>query len=118
MDDHRRYMAGWFRATGAVRLGRRTYEISATCPPRCARSSTRTGGPILVVGSSVLAQTLMTAGVVDRYALRPHPVVLGAGRRLFRDGAPARTLRLEASRTTADGLVILDYGCSHEHPRA
>jgi dihydrofolate reductase len=67
------------------------------------------GRPILVVGSAGLAQTLMRHGLVDEYQLWLHPVVLGGGKRLFRDGGPPATLRLVDSRTTASGLVILTY---------
>jgi dihydrofolate reductase len=67
------------------------------------------GRPILVVGSAGLAQTLMRHGLVDEYQLWLHPVVLGGGKRLFRDGGPPATLRLVDSRTTTSGLVILTY---------
>jgi dihydrofolate reductase len=67
------------------------------------------GRPILVVGSSELAQTLMRNGLVDEYQLWLHPVVLGGGKRLFRDGGPPATLRLVDSRTATSGLVILTY---------
>ena len=67
------------------------------------------GRPILVVGSSGLAQALMRHGLVDEYQLWLHPVVLGGGKRLFRDGGPPATLRLVDSRTTGSGLVILTY---------
>jgi dihydrofolate reductase len=67
------------------------------------------GRPILVVGSSQLAQTLLGHGLVDEYQLWLHPVVLGGGKRLFHDGGPPATLRLVDSRTTRSGLVILTY---------
>jgi dihydrofolate reductase len=67
------------------------------------------GRPILVVGSSGLAQSLLGHGLVDEYQLWLHPVVLGGGKRLFRDGGPPATLRLVDSRTTTSGLVILTY---------
>jgi hypothetical protein len=34
---------------------------------------------------------------------------LGGGKKLFRDGGPAISLRLASSTTTAGGLVILTY---------
>jgi dihydrofolate reductase len=67
------------------------------------------GRPILAVGSSGLAQTLMQHRLVDEYQLWLHPVVLGSGKRLFRDGGPDIRLRLVDSKTTATGLVILTY---------
>ena len=46
---------------------------------------------------------------IDEYQLWLHPVVLGSGKRLFREGGPAAVMRLVDSRTTAGGLVILTY---------
>ncbi|WP_306365762.1 dihydrofolate reductase family protein [Nocardiopsis sp. CC223A] len=43
------------------------------------------GGPIIVNGSSTLAQGLADAGLVDRYHLLVFPLLLGAGKRLFSD---------------------------------
>jgi hypothetical protein len=38
-----------------------------------------------------------------------HPLVLGSGRRLFRDGSPFAALRLVDAVTTAAGVVIASY---------
>ena len=67
------------------------------------------GPPILLMGSSTLAQSLMAYALVDEYQLWLHPVVLGGGKKLFRDGGPAISLRLARSTPTAGGLVILSY---------
>ena len=67
------------------------------------------GKPILVPGSSGLAQTLMADQLVDEYQLWLHPVVVGSGKRLFRDGGPSVDMRLVDSRATTGGLVILTY---------
>jgi dihydrofolate reductase len=74
------------------------------------------GKPIYVLGSGTLAQTLMQHALVDEYELLLHPVVLGEGKRLFRDGATTASLRLVDSRTTASGLVILTYEERHTTP--
>jgi dihydrofolate reductase len=67
------------------------------------------GKPIFVFGSSGLAQTLMEQRLIDEYQLWLHPVVLGGGKRLFRDGGSKAQLRLVDSRATSTGLVILTY---------
>jgi dihydrofolate reductase len=74
-----------------------------------ARLKEQRGKDILIVGSSGLAQTLIQHDLVDEYQLWLHPVVLGSGKRLFRDGGLAKNLKLVDSRTTASGLVILTY---------
>jgi dihydrofolate reductase len=67
------------------------------------------GGPIFVVGSSGLSQTLMAARLIDEFQLWLHPVVLGRGKRLFREGGPEVHMRLVDSRISGSGLVILTY---------
>jgi len=67
------------------------------------------GGDILVIGSGDLVQSLARDGLVDEYRLMIYPVMLGGGKRLFRDGLPMRGLRLTDSRTTPNGVVILTY---------
>lgn len=67
------------------------------------------GKAIFLVGSSELAQTLMEHDLIDVYQLWVHPVVLGLGKRLFRDGGPSTTLMLIDSRTTSLGIVIQTY---------
>jgi dihydrofolate reductase len=68
------------------------------------------GGPLLVVGSARLAQTLAAHDLVDEYQLMLHPVVLGSGKRLFDDRDGNRVdLHLVDSTTTGSGLVILAY---------
>jgi len=78
-------------------------------PGEVARLRQQPGQPILLMGSSALAQSLMAHGLVDEYQLWVHPVVLGIGKKLFRDGGPTLSLRLADSTTTAGGLVILTY---------
>jgi dihydrofolate reductase len=61
------------------------------------------------MGSSGLAQTLMAHSLIDEYQLWLHPVVIGRGKRLFREGGQQAKMRLVDSRTSAGGLVILTY---------
>jgi dihydrofolate reductase len=61
------------------------------------------------MGSSELAQSLMEHRLVDEYQLWLHPVVVGGGKRLFRDTGATTNMRLVDSRTSPGGLVILTY---------
>jgi dihydrofolate reductase len=67
------------------------------------------GKDIVVLGSGELAQSLMQHHLVDQYVLFIHPLVLGSGRRLFRDGSPYATLRLADTKTTTTGVIIATY---------
>jgi len=64
---------------------------------------------IVVLGSGELLQSLMRRGLVDEYVLLIHPIVLGSGRRLFRDGGAFSKLKLVESVTTTTGVVIARY---------
>jgi dihydrofolate reductase len=66
------------------------------------------GGNITVTGSATLVRSLVSAGVLDELHLMICPIVVGAGKRLFADGA--RTpLRLAASETFPTGVAHLTY---------
>jgi dihydrofolate reductase len=67
------------------------------------------GKDLVVLGSGELAQSLMRRNLVDRYVLLIHPLVLGAGRRLFPDGGAFAALRLVDTKPTTTGVVIATY---------
>ena len=65
-------------------------------------------GTLTIFGSGELIKSLMQADLIDEYLLLIHPLVLGAGRRMFPDGVHA-SLRLIDSMTTGKGVVIATY---------
>jgi dihydrofolate reductase len=73
-----------------------------------------TDGDISILGSGQLVRTLADAGLVDRYVLVIHPLVLGTGLRLFQGAEPGR-LRLVGSVTTKTGVIIATYETSGRH---
>jgi dihydrofolate reductase len=68
-----------------------------------------TDGDLIVIGSGDLAQTLMENDLVDEYQIMIHPLVLGTGKRLFREGSPVIPLRLIDHKTSSTGVLILTY---------
>jgi dihydrofolate reductase len=72
---------------------------------------------IAVLGSGELVRSLAQAGLVDRYVLLIHPLVLGTGRRLFADGTPYTSLELVSSVPTTTGVVIATYRPVQEDAR-
>ena len=70
------------------------------------RQRTRTN--LVIMGSGVLIGSLMAADLIDEYLLMIHPLVLGAGRRLFPGGTHA-SLRLADSTATSTGVLIASY---------
>ncbi len=67
------------------------------------------GKNILVIGSGDFAQTFMQGNLIDEYQLFIHPLVLGNGKKLFREGGPKQNLTLLHSEITTKGVVILNY---------
>ena len=67
------------------------------------------GKEIQVIGSGELVQTLIQHDLVDAYRLMVHPLVLGKGKRLFRDGTRLTRLRLVDAKPTTTGVLILTY---------
>ena len=83
--------------------------IERDVPNRLATLKEQPGGDLLVFGSGDLTQTLMEHGLVDEYRLQVYPLVLGSGRRLFRDGNPRAALRLVDSTISNTGTLIVTY---------
>jgi dihydrofolate reductase len=76
---------------------------------RVAELKARPGRELLVVGSGQLAQGLADHGLVDEYRLLVHPIVVGSGKKLFRDGVPLTSMRLVEVTASTGGLVLLTY---------
>ncbi|WP_328837213.1 dihydrofolate reductase family protein [Streptomyces europaeiscabiei] len=72
-------------------------------------------GGDLVVGGAELAAEFMRHDLVDEYRIYVHPVLLGAGKRLFpaADTETPTGLRLVETRTFGNGVVLM----RHERPR-
>jgi dihydrofolate reductase len=67
-------------------------------------------GPDLIIqGSSTLYPQLFEAGLIDRLTVMTFPVVLGAGKRLFGDGTPPRSMRMVDQQVSPQGMVAATY---------
>jgi dihydrofolate reductase len=67
------------------------------------------GREIQIHGSTRLGQSMLDTGLIDELRLVVAPVVLGTGRRFFRDGAAPTGLALTSSQTTPSGLALQTY---------
>ncbi|HEX6500130.1 MAG TPA: dihydrofolate reductase family protein [Micromonosporaceae bacterium] len=67
------------------------------------------GKDLHVIGSPGLVQTLLVLGLVDELRLMIDPLLLGSGKRLFRDHGAHRALRLIDSEVTGTGAIIATY---------
>jgi dihydrofolate reductase len=66
------------------------------------------GGIALIYGSASIVHQLARAGLIDEYRLMVYPTILGAGKRLYPDGAKS-TLALVETRQFGGGIVLLRY---------
>lgn len=69
----------------------------------------REGGTLILSGSASLTSALLEHGVADELILFVYPVLLGAGKRLFAEGTPARTFTLETTKSLPSGIAIHHY---------
>jgi dihydrofolate reductase len=67
------------------------------------------GDDLLVMGSTELVQTLIEHDLVDEFQVMIDPVVVGGGKRIFRDDGALRSLRLVDSQVTTTGAIIVTY---------
>ena len=73
-------------------------------------------GDILIFGSADLVNSLMKHDVIDELRLILFPVILGSGKRLFREETDTSHLRLVGTRTFSSGTVLLTYTSAAEAP--
>ena len=74
-----------------------------------AKLKQQPGQDILIEGSATLVESLAQAGLIDEYKLLVHPVIMGSGKRFFKDGMGLTRLKLVESKTLSLGVVVLCY---------
>jgi dihydrofolate reductase len=67
------------------------------------------GGDLHVIGSTQLVHELIERGLVDEFRLMLDPVLLGGGKRIFRDDGSLKQLRLVDGQVTSMGAILATY---------
>ncbi len=68
------------------------------------------GGPDLILsGSSTLTSMVLQQGLADEVVLAVYPALLGAGKRFFAEGTPARAFELVSTKAMPSGIIISYY---------
>jgi dihydrofolate reductase len=75
------------------------------------------GRDLHVIGSPGLVQSLIGHDLIDELQLMIDPLVVGGGKRLFRDDGGLRPLRLVESQVTSTGAIIATYSAGKESTR-
>lgn len=73
------------------------------------RIKSKDGPDLIVWGSSTLTPVLLGQGLADEVVLLVYPVLLGAGKRFYSDGAGQRELALVTTKTASSGVIISTY---------
>jgi dihydrofolate reductase len=83
--------------------------LDAELAPAVRDLKSQGDGNIAVLGSGVLVQELISNDLVDGYRLFLHPLLLGTGKRLFREMDRPRRLQLVDCTPTTTGVLLLTY---------
>jgi len=87
--------------------------ISSDVASEVAKLKNEPGQDILIFGSAELVDTLADLGLIDEYRLMTFPVVVGSGKRVFKEGRSKLTLELGKTTTLSNGVTVASY-----HPAA
>ncbi len=88
----------------------RNSEIVGAYDPDAIRAlKEQSDGDLYVSGSITLVRAMLADGLVDELHLFVYPLTLGAGTRLFEEGAPPAKFELATADSYANGVVYLNY---------
>ncbi|HSC49012.1 MAG TPA: dihydrofolate reductase family protein [Gaiellaceae bacterium] len=83
--------------------------LSGDLPEAVTALKEEAGGDLLVIGSTVLVQSLLRHGLVDELRVMISPVLVGGGKRIFPEDGELRPLRLVEHEVTGTGAIIATY---------
>jgi dihydrofolate reductase len=83
--------------------------LQGDVPEAVAALKQGNGGDLHVIGSSDLVQTLIQNDLVDELRVMIDPLIVGGGKRIFRDDGSLRPMRLLDSRVTSTGAFLARY---------
>jgi dihydrofolate reductase len=88
---------------------RNTTVVSSDLAGAVTKLKEQYEGDVLVAGSAILIDELRELDLIDEYRLMLHPVVLGQGKKLFKDGTAPTDLVLVESRAVGPDVLLLTY---------
>lgn len=83
--------------------------ISENVAAEIKKLKQQAGGDIQIEGSAELVQSLMKADLIDEYRFLVHPIIMGNGKRFFKDGAQTSGLNLYKTEKLDKGVIALYY---------
>jgi dihydrofolate reductase len=70
------------------------------------RIKSQDGPDLILSGSMTLTSLFLEQGLADEVVLAVYPVMLGAGKRFFSEGTPARSFELVSTQAMPAGIVV------------
>jgi dihydrofolate reductase len=64
---------------------------------------------IHIEGSATLVQFLIEAKLIDEYRFLVHPVIIGSGKRFYKEGMNTAGMKVTETKTMDKGVVLLCY---------
>jgi dihydrofolate reductase len=64
---------------------------------------------MLIVGSATLVKSLMETELIDEYRFLVQPIIMGRGKRFFKEGMDMTKLKLVESKTLTLGVMVMTY---------
>ena len=107
LDNAQKYVAS--RTLKAPLVWKNSTLLEGDAAASVAKLKQTSERDILVMGSADLLQSLMRAKLVDEYRLLIHPLTLGEGMKLFREGGPELKLNLAEVKPNTKGVIIATY---------
>jgi dihydrofolate reductase len=105
MNSIRKYV---FSSTLARADWNNSTIIRGDVTAEAAKLKQQDGQDLAIYGHGLLSQTLLEHGLLDELRLAIHPLLVGRGKLLFREGEKT-PLKLVATKTLGTGVVVLSY---------
>ena len=86
-----------------------SFIIPSNIVEEISRLKNQPGQQILIDGSATLVQSLMGTALIDEYQFLVHPIVVGKGKKFFREGMHTPDLKLVKTKTFPLGVMLVCY---------
>jgi len=83
--------------------------LKGNIPDEITTLKQQPGKNMVIYGSASVVRSFTELGLIDEYQLLVHPVVLGAGKPLFKGIATPVNLKLLKTESYKNGVVVLYY---------
>jgi len=109
INSSRKYVVTHRPIPPDTEVWKNSVRVDGDVPAEIKKIKAEDGPEIQVHGSSDMLQTLLKHDLVDELWLKIFPVTLGAGKRLFGEGAIAKAFALTDSQVSPSGVTVANY---------